>query len=420
MSAINVNVSRKIFNAVYLPYLNDHTRIQIFYGGSSSGKSRFVAQRCVYDMLAGGRNYLIARSIARTVRRSVFNELQKIITEWGVGRFFDTNKSEGIITCVNGYQILFSGLDDVEKVKSITPAKGVITDVWVEEATEADAGDIKQLLKRQRGGSAKTKKRLTLTFNPILELHWIYKTYFSPIGWASVQTTHHDENISILKTTYKDNRFLTPDDIRGLENETDEYFYNVYTLGNWGVLGDVIFKNWRVEDLSEMRAAGEFVNHRHGGDFGYSSDPAAIVATHYDRKHKAIYIYDELYERGMTNDVLATETRRMIGGDVIYWDSSEPKSIAELRQHGINAQSAMKGRDSIYFGIQWLRQHEIIVGKHCINTRNELQQYQWRKNRHGESLNQPVDKNNHLIDALRYAYSSDMRGGGQIKIRDYT
>ena len=171
---IDVRVSKRCFNPVYLPYLEDETYTQIFYGGSSSGKSYFLAQRVVWDMLKGGHNYLIVRKVARTVRKSVYNEITKAISFFKASKLFVENKSEMVITGPNGYQVMFAGLDDVEKVKSITPAKGVITDIWVEEATEADYGDIKQLRKRLRGRSS-VEKRIILSFNPVYQTHWIYK-----------------------------------------------------------------------------------------------------------------------------------------------------------------------------------------------------------------------------------------------------
>jgi phage terminase large subunit len=247
---------------------------------------------------------------------------------------------------------------------------------------------------------------MTMSFNPILQSHWVYEEYFKNIGWADKQTEYKGEDLTILKTWYIHNRFLTPEDVRDLENETDPYYYDVYTLGNWGVLGNVIFTNWTVEDLTGLR--DKFVNTRIGLDFGFSSDPAALVNTHYDRAHKTIYIFDELYERGLTNDILAREVRTKIGEDYVTCDSSEPKSIAELNQYGINARGAAKGKDSVLHGIQWLQQQKIIIDVNCINTRNEFQQYKWKEDAGGYAMPVPVDKNNHLMDALRYAYESDM------------
>lgn len=403
-----VEIHTEVFNDAYLPYLNDETETQIIYGGSASGKSVFaIGQRTVYDLMNGGRNYLITRQVGRTIKNSVFNEIIKVINEWNVNKLFSINKSDYVITCNNGYQILFAGLDDVEKLKSITPTKGVITDVIVEEATETERASVKQLEKRLRGGDEQTRKRMTLLFNPILQTHWIYQEYFENIGWADSQKEYHSEKLSILKTTYKDNRFLTQQDKERLENETDPYYHNVYTLGNWGVLGSVIFKNWRVEDLSQMQA--QFTNPRVGLDFGYSSDPAAVAITHYDRARKTIYFYDELYECGLTNDLLAGEVKNKIGDNYVTCDSAEPKSIAELQQYGISAKSANKGKDSVLHGIQWLQQQTIILDVKCINARNELQTYKWKEDAGGNALPVPLDKNNHLIDALRYAYEDEMQ-----------
>jgi phage terminase large subunit len=405
-------------NDAYLPHLEDTSRVQIFYGGSASGKSVFVAQRAILDLLQGNRNYLVCRQVGRTIRGSVATELQKIITSCGFADYFNVNKTDGTITCLEtGRQIIFAGLDDVEKLKSITSAKGAITDIWVEEATETSKDSIKQLIKRQRGGDEKTHKRIIFSFNPILQSHWIYKEYFASIGWAEGQSSYKEAGLSILKTTYKDNRYLTDDDRKDLLNETDEYYYRVYTLGEWGTLGDVIFKNWKVADLSNTDdpyylPLDQRTNVRRGGDFGFAGHPAAFSVSHYDKMRKRIYCYAELYETGLTNDILAQRVKDL--GEATgrgIWDSAEPKSVQELRNHGVNATGARKGKDSIRQGINWLKQQEIIVDVSLINLQNELSQYHWKKDAGGNDLNPPqaVDKNNHLIDALRYAYEDDMQ-----------
>jgi phage terminase large subunit len=312
-------------------------------------------------------------------------------------------------TCDNRYQAILVGLDDVEKLKSMVPIRGVITDVWVEEATETEQDSIRQLYKRQRGGSPLIKKRLTMTFNPIVQSHWIYQQYFSKLAWADDQTEHWSPELSILKTWYIHNRFLTPDDVQDLLNEEDPYYRAVYTFGNWGVLGNVIFRNWRVEDLSHMTA--QFVNRKHGLDFGFSNDPAAMPCTHYDRAKKTIYIYAELYERGLTNDLLATEVKMLIGKDYVRCDSAEPKSIAELQMYGVNAQAAAKGKDSVLHGIQWLQQQVIIIDVNCVNAKNEFQQHKWKEDKDGNVMRVPVDKFNHIIDGMRYAYEEESSGG---------
>ncbi len=408
-NSINIKISRKVFNPVYLDYLTDETRIQIFFGGASSGKSVFVVgQRVVWDLLQGERNYLIIRNVAGTSRNSTFNEVKKIIIAWEISEYFKINKSEMIITCANGVQAMFAGLDDVEKLKSITPVKGVVTDILVEEATETTEDDLKQLQKRLRGKS-KVKKRITLVFNPIMRSHWIHTSYFKG-KFHDDDSFYQDKDLLILKTTYKDNlKFLEKDDIQALENEKNEYFYNVYTLGNWGILGDVIFTNWKTKDLSGM--IPHFDNIRNGLDFGYANDPAAYNRMHYDKKRKLLYIFKEIHEFGLTNPQLADRIKPIIDRERLTCDSAEPKSIQELKDHNINAVGAMKGRDSINFGIQWLQGNEIIIDKKCQETINEFQVYQWKKTKQGETINTPVDRDNHHIDDIRYGMENDMTKG---------
>lgn len=395
---VKVTIDARNINSAYLPFMCDETRMQIFFGGSSSGKSRFLAQRCVVDVYNGGRNYLIVRKVAGTIRRSCFNEILKVINDWGLAKDFTVLQQDMLITCNNGYQILFAGLDDVEKLKSITPAKDVLTDVWIEEATETEPGDLKQLEKRLRGFS-KFKKRIVLSFNPILQDHWIYSEYFG--HWDETKTIYKTETLLILKTTYKDNSFLSDDDVWALENEKDKYWYQVYTLGNWGSLGGVIFLNWRVQDLDEIyKNTHKFCN---GLDFGFAKDPAAMVHASYDRSRLTLYIFREVYEIGMTNDLLASAVKNVIGSQTVVCDSSEPKSIQELRNHGVSACPANKGKDSVLFGIQWLQQIQIIIDPRCVRTIAEFRSYRWKEDKLGNTLPEPIDKNNHLIDALRYA-----------------
>lgn len=395
---VNIQISKKVFNEVYIPYLGNVIRTQLFFGGSSAGKSVFISQRCVIDLLENNRNYLVIRNTANTLRTSVFNEIRKVISNFNLEKLFKINKTEMTITCVTGYQILFRGLDDAEKLKSIIPEKGVITDILVEEATETKRDDIKQLYKRLRGKS-KVTKRLTLCFNPIFRTHWIFKEYFK--NWVEGETEYHDDKLSILKTTYKDNlRFLEQDDIDELENEQDPYYRDVYTLGNWGILGDLIFINWKIEDLSKIKDT--FGTYYNGLDFGFSNDPTA--AGRQAIKGKKLYILQELiYEKGLTNDAIAEKLKPAIGKEYIRCDSSEPKSIAELRERGIEALKAKKGPGSVNFGIQYMKQFEIVIDRSCQNAINEIQLYQWKKDKDGEVINVPVDKNNHFMDQVRYA-----------------
>ncbi len=386
-------------NRVYRPHLQNLHRYQIYFGGAGSGKSVFLATRCVVDTLTG-RNTLIVRNVARTLRHSCWNEVNKAISRLGLQRFFTVSKTDMTITARNnGAQMIFAGLDDVEKIKSMTPRRGVLTDIWIEEATECAYAAFKQLDKRLRGPSAHPK-RLTLSFNPVSQGHWICREFFSI--WQDGKPYAENGAVSILKTTYRDNRFLTDEDRAALENEKDPYFYQVYTLGNWGVDGDVIFTNWRVEALPETVPG----DRRMGLDFGFAADPCGFVLAQYDRKRRQVWVLEELYEKGLTNLALARRLAPFKGE--IACDSAEPKSIAELRAMGVAAYAVKKGPDSVLHGIQWLRQQEIILSPVCPHLREELSNYQWQKDADGRVLRRPRDRDNHLIDALRYALSGDM------------
>lgn len=400
--ATKINLHADTINRAYVPYLLAPERYQIYFGGSSSGKSVFLATRVAIDALQG-RNTLVVRKVGRTIRGSCWNEIIKAISRMNLLAYFDISKSETMITAKNnGAQILFAGLDDVEKVKSITPQNGALTDVWMEEATECGYEDFKQLDKRLRGLS-RHSKRMTLSFNPVYQTHWLYKAFFGI--WQDGATVARSADTLILKTTYKDNRFLTDDDRAALEREKDPYFYAVYTLGNWGALGDTIFRNWRTEDLSGIEQA--YPLRFYGLDFGFASDPCAAVNCAYDRKHGRIYIFSELYEKGLTNSMLAERLHTFCGNAPITCDSAEPKSIAELRGLGVRAVPAKKGADSVVHGIQWLKQSEIIIDVTCVHLREEFTLYQWRKDKDGNSMPVPEDRNNHLIDALRYALEAE-------------
>jgi phage terminase large subunit len=393
------------FNACYARHLTAPQRYQIFFGGAGSGKSVFVASRVVLDAMCG-RSTLVVRQVARALRASCLNEVVKAAGRLGLAGFFALNRTDMTYTCqVSGAQVLFAGLDDVEKVKSITPAKGVLTDVWVEEATETAWADVKQLEKRLRGIS-RHPKRMTLTFNPVSRGHWIYGEFFA--GFADDQRELVTDRLLILRTTYRDNRFLTADDRAAIEGERDGYFRSVYTLGEWGDTGSAIFTAWRAEDLSALRKRADCL--RCGLDFGYAGDPAAAVLAHYDRRNKRLYILDELYLRGLSNDGLAARLKAFAGGCPVVCDSAEPKSIAELRRLGVRAHPARKGPDSVLHGIQWLRQHEMVVDARLTHIKEELANYRWRKDSRGQAMPIPEPGQDHLIDALRYAMEGDSQG----------
>ena len=248
---INIKISKKVFNDKYIPYLDNEDRYLIFYGGGSSGKSYYIVQRYIYKLLKQKMNLLVVRQTGNTNRNSTFALFKQVISQWNLGQQFKINESDLRIKCVNGNEIIFSGLDDTEKLKSVTFESGELTDIWVEEATETLEEDINQLKVRLRGG--KSKKQMILSFNPVNINHWI-KKHFIDSGLATV-----------CHSTYKDNKFLTEEDKKVLESfkYTDTYYYNVYCLGLWGVLGKTFFNaekvSNRIAQIGEPIKVGSFI-----------------------------------------------------------------------------------------------------------------------------------------------------------------
>ena len=391
MAKVNLKIPRSVFNETFLPYL-EYTgkRFEIFYGGAGSGKSVFVAQRKVYHHLKyPGRKTLVIRKVGRTLRHSTFTEIRQVIGAWGLSPYFRVNKSDlEIFNKLNGNQIIFSGLDDVEKMKSISG----ITDIWIEEASEISEDDLKQLNLRLRG-AANTRKQITLSFNPISALSWI-KAYF--FDQPNIETL-------ICKTTYKDNRFLDPEDVAQIEalKAQDPVYWKIYGLGEWGVLGSLIFTNFEISEFNNTPDL--FPRQYNGIDWGFN-DPAAAVKIGF--KDGELYILRELYVRELDNAELMSEAESSIFDkqtDLITADSAEPARIKEWRRKGWRIRGAKKGKDSVKFGIDFIRRHKIIIHPSCQSFINEIQGYAYRQDRDGNTLEEPVDFRNHLMDAMRYA-----------------
>lgn len=220
-------------NAVFLPLFFDHHRHLILMGGGGSGKSIFagrkVLERCATEP---GHRMLVVRKVAKTLRESCFDQLKaQAMQYYGPAvKMIPRGKSGDMyITFTNGSEILFAGLDDVEKLKSIHDISGI----WIEEASELLEGDFNQLDIRLRG-ERKYYKQIIISFNPISITHWLKKRFFD----------REDARVVTSRTTYKDNRFLPEEDRLTLEafRETDPYYYQVYCLGQWGVLSQTIFR----------------------------------------------------------------------------------------------------------------------------------------------------------------------------------
>ena len=213
---MNVNIDTRVFNRVYLPLLDCKTRYLVLYGGAGSGKSVFVVQRFLVRLMTEKIcNLLVVRQVADTNRNSTFALFKQIISRWGLDRVFKVSEGEMKITCIpSGNAAIFKGLDDPEKIKSITFASGELTDVWVEEASEISEKSFNQLDIRLRGG--KSRKQIVLTFNPITVSHWLKKKFVD----------NRTAEMTVVKTTYKDNDFIEDEYKKLLESyrESDPYY----------------------------------------------------------------------------------------------------------------------------------------------------------------------------------------------------
>lgn len=295
MSDINIQINKRVFNEKFVPYLDNDKRYLIFYGGAGSGKSFFVVERFIYKMLKNKKfNLLVVRKTGKSNRDSTFALFKQIISKWKLYKYFKINESDLRIKCLlNENEIVFAGLDDVEKLKSITFSKGELTDVWIEEASEVLETDFNQLDVRLRGKG--TKKQIVISFNPIDINHWLKKRFFDSV----------DDNIEIFHSTYKDNEFLDDDYKRLLESykDTDEYYYNVYCLGMWGVLGKTVFDakkiNERLQQIPKPIKVGYFL---------YDYDGMKITNI---RWHNDINGYIKIYQAPNT----PVMTKYVIGGD---------------------------------------------------------------------------------------------------------
>lgn len=251
----DIHIKKEAFNDVYLPLLHCQKRYIVLCGGAGSGKSVFTVQRYLYRLLTEpGRNLLVVRAVQATHRNSTFALFRQMIGKWNLTPLFEIAEGLERIRCKNGNEIIFKGLDNSEKLKSVTFSSGELTDIWVEEASEIEEHDFNQLAIRLRGGTV--SKQIVLSFNPVSVHHWLKRRFFD----------HPPKDAVTLRTTYKDNRFLSPEDGAVLESfrETDPYYYQVYCLGEWGVLGKSIFDAQAVNRrLNEIRSlsvrCGSFV-----------------------------------------------------------------------------------------------------------------------------------------------------------------
>lgn len=391
---MDVNISRKVFNPHFLPLLEDKHFVVLLLGGASSGKSYFSFQRAIYRCLSDCRKYIILRKHAVDVRRSCFEDVKTILSKWNMLSLVNINTSLMTIKFSNGSLMLFSGCDDVEKLKSIPN----ITDAIFEEASEFSPTDFDQLKIRLRG-KGKLKNQIILQSNPVSKANWLYLRFF--------EKGCQEDDCLIDRSTYHDNPFCNQETISALERykETNPAYYTVYCLGEFGSLSRLVYTNWRVDTLDTQTLLESGYQLCVGLDWGYTADATAIAVMLADEDNKKLYIINEFYKTGMLNDAIANQLTYMgLSKTLIIADSAEPKSIDELKKNGIRRiKPSAKGPGSINTGIAKLQEYEMIVDEHCVNFITELQNYSYKKDKStGEYVNEPEDRFNHLMDAARY------------------
>lgn len=356
-------------------------------------------------------NTLVVRRVFNTHKDSTWTQLKWATHVLGVAHLWNFSKSPLEATYIpTNQKILFRGLDDPMSITSITVEHGYLCWAWFEEAFQVMKEDDFNKVDMSIRGKLPPGyfKQITLTFNPWSEKHWLKKRFFDK----------EDDDILAITTNYMCNEFLGEDDIKNYEKMklNNPRRYNIEGLGNWGIAEGLVYDNFEERDFDvDLIRARKGIKHTVSLDFGFTNDPTALVCTYVDLEAKEIYIYDEFYKVGMTNQDIAEMLKyKQLHKHTITVDSSEPKAVEELRRAGIRrAKGAKKGKDSIMAGIQFIQNFKIIVHPNCFNTIVELNNYVW-DTKDGVMINKPIDDYCHVLDALRYGME-DIRDGVGVK-----
>ena len=394
----------------YGTFWNFKGRYRVCKGSRASKKSTTTALNFITRMMQYPEsNLLVVRKIGRTIHDSCFNQLLWAIHRLGVDAFWTNKETPLEITYKpTGQKIFFRGLDDPLKVTSIAVEHGNLCWIWIEEAYEImNEEDFDMLDESIRGEVPEGLfKQITMTFNPWNQKHWIKKRFFD---------TPDPDTLS-MTTNYLCNEWLDDADRKLFEQmkQNNPRRYQVAGLGNWGVAEGLIYNNWREEafDIDAIRRLSS-VKSIFGLDFGYTNDPSALFCGMIDPVAKTLWVFDEMYEKGMSNERIYEKIVSMgYGKERIRADSAEPKSIDRLRELGLShIRPARKGKDSVNNGIDYFQDFQIIIHPRCVNYLTEIGNYAWDKDtKTGKVLNKPIDDFNHLMDAMRYGGEEYIKG----------
>lgn len=402
MTTSELKMSQIVGNG-YDEYWNCKKRYRVLKGGKASKKSATTALNFIFRLMREEKsNLLVVRQVMNTHRDSTFAQLQWAQERLGVRHLWNNTVSPlEMVYKPTGQKIIFRGFDDVLKLASTTVSKGFLNYVWIEEAFEiANEADFDKLdLSVPRGKiPPPLYKQTTLTFNPWSEEHWLKKRFFDT----------HSGDVAVFSTNYLINEFLDETDRNVFERMrvTNPKKYEVAGLGEWGISEGLVFENWSIGKKSDSEISSYKWKHFFGLDYGYTNDPTAFVAFAANPTDKEIYIYKEFYQKRMLNCDIAERIKALgFAKEKIRADCAEPKSNDDLRRMGIaRITPSVKGKDSVLNGIATISEYKITVNPTCVNMIRELSTYVYdtKLNERGQRL--PKDCDNHLCDALRYAF----------------
>ena len=386
-------------------------RYRIVKGSRASKKSKTSALWYIANLSKEKykkANLLVIRKTFRTLKDSCFTELKWAINRLGLQNQWVAKESPlEIVNVETGQKIFFRGLDDPLKVTSITVDVGVLCWLWIEEAYEImQESDFDTIDESIRGEVPEGLfKQITLTFNPWNEHHWIKKRFFD---------APPDPDILAITTNYLCNEWLDEADKKVFERmkKQNPRRYRVAGLGDWGIVDGLVYENWheRMFSLKQIQEQHPDLKSGFGLDYGFTNDPSAAFIGFVDLETHTIYVWDEMYEKGLSNKKIYDTLCKMgYGKDRFTAESAEPKSNAELKSYGMRVKGAEKGKDSVNNGIQWIQDCTIIIHPRCVNFLTEISNYTWEKDKFGNKRNVPIDGFNHLMDAMRYGLEQYIR-----------